>query len=134
VKGLLPLLALFGACAGERYDGLAPVRHAGELDARFPELRWEALAVQGVRTPLYELRIFEAGTGRVVYERTGLPGCAHRVEAPLSGTPGLRWTVRATFEREGRRRRTPWTAPEGEGRDGDASPSRVSGGIPFRLP
>ncbi len=132
MKALLPALALLGACAGERYDGLAPVRHDGELDPRCPELRWEALAVEGIRTPLYELRIFEAATGRVTYERAGLAGCAHRVEVPLTGTEGLRWTVRATFERGGRRRRTAWTTPEGEGRDGDAS--RPPGGIPFRLP
>ena len=42
-------------------------------------------------------------------ERPGLTACEFRLEAPLAYDHAFRWTVRARFRWDGRRRQTEWS-------------------------
>lgn len=121
---LLPLLA---ACTTS-YGGPSPVETADPQ-----ELRWiphRPVHPEEVENLVYDLRIFAAETGILLYERRDLVDPCHRLEEPLGA--GSQWTVRARYLRRGEPRRTSWTAPEDADRNGDCSPSRVVEGVPLR--
>lgn len=82
-----------------------------------PSFRWEALprdfdrtAGDGpgqVRDVQYDFRLF--GANGFVYERFGIAEPVHTLETPLAACAEFRWTVRARFTLDGRRRATEWT-------------------------
>jgi hypothetical protein len=83
----------------------------------FPEARDLAADEQGrlkdIGPVRYDLRIWAVTADGSwimrVYEREGLPQPEHRLEKPLVGMTRYSWTVRASFELNGRTRVTPWS-------------------------
>jgi hypothetical protein len=56
----------------------------------------------------YDLRVVESGLDRVYYERLNLSEPQHKLEKKLRKKRLYSWQIRATFMRDGKRRRTPW--------------------------
>jgi hypothetical protein len=87
---------------------------------RCPELRWEAFPsaadlardAQGrlaaAERVSYQLRVFEASSGALVYEKLGLSESRHRPDLPLRQSRHYVWTVRPVFWLDGRRRVGDW--------------------------
>ena len=85
-----------------------------------PRLHWEAFprkadraadpdAMAQVTNVTYQLWIADGASGKLVYERMNLPGTRHAVESHLGRWSSYRWTVRASFELNGRRYVTDWS-------------------------
>ena len=93
-------------------------------DGLQPTLRWEAFpreidlklapeAMSRVRNVRYDLLIAREENlvpAEIVYRRDGLAQSEHRLEAPLSPDTNYFWTVRASFELDGRERVTGWSS------------------------
>ena len=107
------LLLSLGACT-THVSGLMPIEPAPDnsrTDTIQPLLRWEPMP--GGEDPriselVYDVQVLHA-SGWVFVERTGLTACEFRVEPPLAYNQTYRWTVRARFRWEGRRRQTEWS-------------------------
>ena len=121
--GLAPVYPLTrGQLSGERLVG--PAFEWSEVGSLRPELRWQAYPrdadrrvapadmarVANVRYDVIIARENEGLPGELVYRRDGIPAPAHRIDGELQ--PGARyfWSVRATFDLDGRRRVTPWAS------------------------
>lgn len=110
---LIPFLALLGACT-TRISGLMPIEPAPDLarvDTLRPTLRWEPLPEASdprITELVYDVQVMDAGGG-VLSEQRGLTICEFQLDQPLAYGRQYRWTVRARFRWEGRRRETTWT-------------------------
>ncbi len=118
VCGIVPIAAP-GAASRAVADAQAPVK----VDGVNPLLGWSvpaaampdtegavAAAADDLR---FDLRIFEEfdwGPGELVYERSGLRGNEHRVEAGLKPATMYFWTLRARFTVAGHPHATRWSA------------------------
>src|SRR5262249_47277564 len=116
------------------------------VDGLQPTLRWEsfpreidlALAPQEmhrVRNVRYDLLIAREENlvpAEIVYQRGGLMENAHRVEVPLNPDAHYFWTVRASFELDGRERVTGWSSTICCPGSGLTAPSQYS--FRFRTP
>jgi hypothetical protein len=121
--GLAPLEpATRGQLSGD--DIIGPLFEWTKVDSLRPELRWQAFPRAGdaraapeemarVRNVRYDLVI--AGEDRrfpaqVVYRRDGIATPSHRLESPLQPDSRYFWSVRASFDLDGRRRVTDWSS------------------------
>lgn len=97
---------------------------SGTVNTAQPTLRWEAFPrakdrqeapqdMARVEKVAYDLRIAEQATGKVIYERDGLPANSHTVAIVLRANETYRWTVRARFELDGHRYVTDWASAGG---------------------
>lgn len=124
---------------GERFEWT-------QVDSLQPTLSWQAFPraadraaapedmarVQAVRYDLVIARERNLAPAEIVYRRMGLPGPAHRVEAPLPANAHFFWTVRARFTLDGAPHVTGWGSTHFAARDGVTSPSQFS--FRFRTP
>lgn len=96
-----------------------------EVKTLQPTLCWEAFpretdrktapeVMARVSGVAYDLMIAEGRTGRTVYARAGLAQQCHTVEQPLSAARLYFWTVRASFELDGRKYVTNWATLRGD--------------------
>ena len=107
-------LLLLGACVTPSVSGLMPISPPpdnGRTDSVQPTLRWEPLP--GGDDPritdlVYDVRVFEGRSG-LLMDIQGLTACEYPFERPLQADREYRWTVRARFRWEGRRRQTDWS-------------------------
>jgi hypothetical protein len=110
------------------------------VDTLQPMLRWQGFPretdhaaepevmgrISHVRYDLLIAREHNLAPAEIVYRRTGLTDTAHRLETPLSPGANYFWTVRATFELDGRQRVTEWGSTHFAARENLTSPSRWS--------
>jgi hypothetical protein len=66
--------------------------------------------VRNVRYDLMVAREYLGQPAQVVYRREGLAAPAHRLETALQPQARYFWSVRATFDLDGRRRVTAWSS------------------------
>jgi hypothetical protein len=90
---------------------LEPAPDGSRTESLQPVLRWEPLPEASdprVTELVYDVQLLDV-QGWVLQEREGLSSCEYRVESPLAPNHEYRWTVRARFRWEGRRRQTDWS-------------------------
>lgn len=118
----VPVFDPMGASAGAPPD-TGPRPPAATAQSRAPLLAWEPLprmhwqsapAVwEAVGDRRYDLRIWKViddAPGDIVYERLGLTGTRHQVEAPLEPATMYFWSVRLRGTVDGRPQAAPWSA------------------------
>jgi hypothetical protein len=88
----------------------APGRHQEYLgDKGRPFVSADTKDIQDVRYDLRIWRVREDLAERLVYERRGIDGTAHRLEEPLQPETRYYWSMRARFRLHGKTRVSEWS-------------------------